>query len=183
MRTRLIVIGLLLFATSAWGQFNQCGGTNREACVALTFYTGSNLTAQCFAPQSSPSNANRWSVALSNLTNIVVATNVGTINFPATAQYWVGMQITVSGSATTALNKTYRVTAVSGTTATITTSGVGDATYTDMTISTNNPVLNQAVWAIQIFTYDGSNNFTGSYWANSSNAVNFGLACSARATY
>lgn len=182
-RKILIILALLaLGAVCGSAQPTACVSGSRDACVSLDYYSGSNLVAICYAPQSSPSNANRWSSALSNLTNIVVATNVGTVNFPATAQWWVGMTITVSGSATTALNKSYKVTAVSGTTATITTSGVSDGTYTDPVIVTTNPVLNQAVWAIQIFTYSASG-ITGSYWASSGIAVNFGLLCSNYASY
>ncbi len=179
----LILLSLFWLPKLAEGQPSACVTGSRDACVSLDFYTGANLTAICSAPQSSPSNANRWSVALANLTNISVTTNVGTVNLTGTAQWWVGMTITVTGSATSALNKSYKVTAVSGSTATITTSGVSDGTYTDPVITTTNPVLDQKVWGIQIFTYDGSNNLTGSYWASSGINVNFSLACSSRATF
>lgn len=177
-----LIIGLML-AALAEAQPSACVPGSRDACVQQDFYTGSNLTSICYAPQNSPSNANKWSVALSNLTNISVATNVGTVNFTSTSYFWVGMRITVSGSATSALNGTYKVTAVSGSTATITTAGVSDGTYTDPVVTTTNPVLNQLVWGIQVLTYDGSNNFIGSYWAASLIAVNYGLACSDRAKY
>lgn len=181
------VLGVLLFSLSAWSQaaqtVNQVSAPPPDVNVRQYFQDGSgNLIYVCIAPQDSPSNANQWSVALSNLTNIVVLTNVGTINFTSTSYLWVGQQITIAGSATTALNGTYKVTAVTGTTATIATSGVGNATYTDMAITTRNPVLNQAVWAIQALTYSGTT-LTGSYWALSRNTPNGLLACSNRANY
>lgn len=172
----------------AWSQLpaqsvNQVTAPAPDANVNLYFYSSGNLIYTCTAPQNSPSSGNRWSVALSNLTNISVSSNVGTVNLVANAQFWVGQTIAVTGSATSALNATYKITAVSGMTATITTSGVSDGTYTDPVITTNNPVLNQAVWAIKALAYNGTNQLISAYWANSAASPNLGLACSNRANY
>lgn len=118
------------------------------------------------------------------LTNVVVLTNVGTITFSSTSFLWVGARITLSGSATSALNGVYKITTVSGSTATIATAGVANATYTDASLTTNSPLLNLLQWSIQVFSYNGSNQLTGSYWAGTaSTAIPRGLACSARTSY
>ena len=178
---------LIIAASFCWGQgqaVNQMDGPTPNNQVGLFFYDGSSrLIYACYAPAFGPLTT--YARADSSLTNIVVLTNAGTINLNTTAQLWVGQQITVSGSATVALNATYKVTAVSGSTATITTSGVGNATYTDaaLKITTNAPVLNGAVWAIRALNYVTAGLAT-SYWAGAPSVnVPNGLLCSNRANY
>lgn len=153
--------------------------------VTLLFYNASSqIQYVCYSPALAPTTTYAIG-ATPGLTSIVVATNVGTVNLPATAQWWVGQRITVAGSTTSALNGTYVLSAVVGTTATITTSGVSDATYNNaaMTISTTAPVLDSPRWSIQVMTY-ASSNLATSYWASSaSTGVNSQLACSNRTAY
>ena len=179
------VFFVLILAALAFGQgsVNQISGPPPDNRVSQFFYSGTNLQYICSA--AALQQPTTFTVAAKTLTNIVVSTNAGTITFGSTSYLWPGATITVSGSATAALNATYKVTAVSGSTASITTSGVGDATYADaaLVITTSAPLLNKAVWAIQVLTYTTST-LTGSYWAGGPYApVPQGLACSSRAAY
>lgn len=172
---------------------NQVTGPPPFNWPGLFFYTGSNLIYACYAPGLS-SVPFVWSVADTSLVNVIVAANVGTVTFGGTNQTWPGMQIVISGSTTPALNGTYKVTGpvlsatsgVSGTTATIATSGVADATYTNaaLVITTFVPPLNARAWAIQALSYSGSN-LQAAYWAGlpSGPTVAQGLQCSNRAAY
>ncbi len=184
------LLALSLFAASLWGQgqgqaVNQVSGPPPFNGVSLYFYNGSNQVIYiCNAP-SLIFPATTYYKSSSTLTNIVVLTNVATMNLSATAQFWVGQQFTVAGSATTALNGTYKATAVSGSTVTFTTAGVADATYTDatLTVSTSAPLLNALVWSIQAFSYASTNLATNYFGGNPSVSVPQGLACSNRANY
>lgn len=162
-----------------WVYLYWCG-TGMTTCG-----TGNtNVTAICMAPAAT-SLATVFAIGSTPaLTNIVVASNVGTITFGATAQVWVGQRVTVAASTTSALNGTYRINTVSGSTATITTSGVADATYSNaaMTLSTTGPLLNAALWAIQVFTYTNAS-ANASYYASGGIQITQGLACSNRTTY
>lgn len=182
---------LLLFALSVSSAFaqgqavNQVQGPPPTAWVGQDFYNGSNqIIYICYSPAYAALTT--YSVASSTLTSIAVATNVGTVTLSATAQFWVGSRLVVSGSTTSALNGTYKVTAVSGSTVTITTSGVADATYNTaaLVITTNAPLLNAPVWSIQAFTY-AAGYLSGSYWGGNPTGITVpqGLACSARASY
>jgi hypothetical protein len=187
MKKLALLLAVCSLAAVAQSPVNQSGGPPPVAYTLQPFYDGSsNLIYACRAKQFRQT-ATTFGISVSTtgqplLTNVVVSSNAGTVNFATTFYGWVGMTLTFTGSATTALNAAYKVTAVSGSTATITTSGVADATYADATLkaSTNQPMLNQSVWAIQAFVYSGTT-FAGSYWANAS--VGEALACSNRANY
>ncbi len=195
MRSLII---LVLAAVSCFGQpaqsINQVLGPPPLNWVSLywcgtgmtTCGTGNtNVTAICMAPAvTSPPTIYAIS-GTPSLTNIVVATNVGTVTFGTTAQFWVGQQLTVTGSTTSALNATYRVNAVSGSTVTITTAGVNDGTYNNaaLKVSTSAPLLNALVWSIQIFTYTNSSVNAAYFGGAAGFQINQGLACSARTTY
>lgn len=181
---------LLALCVSAFAQqgssVNQVNGFPNNAGTYLYFYNGSNqVTTICYAPQLTSQPTVYTIGATPGLVSIAVSSNTATATFSATAQLWVGQQITVSASGTTALNGTYKTLTVSGSTATFTTSGVSDGTYNTAgtKLSTSNPVLNANVWAIQVFTYV-STNLTGSYYAGAANtSVPNQLACSNRANY
>ena len=177
---------LFLLAAVAFSQgaaVNQVSGAPPNNQVQQLFYTGANIQYLCVADaQQQPT---QFKVSDKTLTQIVVSTNVGTITFSSTSYLWVGARITVSGSTTAALNGTYTVTGVSAATATITTAAVGDATYNNaaMVITTNAPLLNKPVWAIEVFTY-ASSLMSGAYWAGGpSIPVPLTLVCSNRALY
>jgi hypothetical protein len=167
-------------APTNWVQLFWCG-TGGTACAS----GNTQVTFICYAPALSTTTT--YAIGSTpELTSIVVLTNVGTINFAATAQLWVGQRVTVAGSSTSALNGTYRINSVSGTTATITTSGVSNATYNNaaLTVSTSQPILSASVWAIQAFPFtDTSVNAT--YFAGTPTAggVPSQLACSNRTAY
>lgn len=181
---------LAVFAACSAALFGQAQAVNLvqgpppQAWVSLFYYNGSNqITYICTAP-SAGGPVTTYSVGGSPaVTNIVVSGGTGTITFGATAQLWVGQKITTAGSATTALNGVYPLLTVSGSTATITTSAA-DATYTDMTISTAQPRLDQLLWSIQIFTY-ASGNLATSYWGGTPTGVTVpqNLACSNKGNY
>ena len=99
----------------------------------------------------------------STLTNVVVTGGSAVATAPANG-LWVGANITVAGSATTALNGSYAVTAATTNTFTFTTTA-GNGTYIDPTITTIDPILSASVWTIQVLVYDGSNRWVGSYYA------------------
>lgn len=177
MKRLIAALALLPLSLAAQTQTRDQNKSNRY------FYDGSNnLIYICSSPQTKQI-ASTFSVAASTLTNISVATNVGTITFSSTSYLWKGAIVTVSGSATSALNATYKITAVSGSTATVTTSGVSDGTYNDSTLvlATSSPLLNETLWTIQAYTYTGTT-LDGSYTASSSSGAT-ALACSNRASY
>lgn len=142
----------------------------------LDYAGGSNLTYLCLAPSinqsSTPGNYTySLSVTAATLTSIVVLTNVGTTTTVSAHGLMVGQRVSVSGSTTAALNAAYTIVTVpSTTTFTITTAGVGDATYNNgpLTVSGEAPLLTSPIWSIQHFTYDASNNLTGTQCANGS---------------
>lgn len=155
----------------------------------LDYAGGSNLTYLCLAPSVNQTSTPSWytyslSVTGSTLTSIVVLTNVATATTVSAHGLMVGQKTTVSGSTTAALNATYVIATVpSTTTFTFTTAGVGDATYNNgpLTVSGEAPLLTSPIWSIQHFTYDGSNNLTGTQCANGSCQA-LSNKCSDRAT-
>jgi hypothetical protein len=160
--------------------------------VQQFFYDGNNnVQYVCSAPQFAATTSR--TVAATTLTNIVVATNVGTVTTSTPHGLYVGALVQVLGSATTALNGTYVIKTVpSTTTYTIVTAGVGDATYTDagLVVSTSNPRLTDAVWSLQIFVNAGpSNAVSAAYFANNTVGLNQNsptprnIICANRAQY
>lgn len=165
---------------------NPVSGPPPFGTVQQYYFNGSNQpTYICSSSQFAPTTT--FAIGGSPaFTNIVVLSNVGTITFGATAQFWVGQQLTVAASTTAALNATYKVQTVSGSTVTITTVGVADATYSNaaMTVSTSEPLLNASLWSIQVFNYPTANLGT-SYWGGNpqGNTIPAGLKCSDRSNY
>jgi len=150
------------------------------------FYSGSNLQYICYANPDAPTSgvSHTWTVAAATLTNIVVATNVGTATTATAHGLVVGNKVIVTGSATAALNGTYYIATVpSTTTFTFTTAGVGDATYSDagLVMTTDAPSEIDPVWSIALLTYDGSNNLLAETWAGGT-AGNYTKICANRAT-
>lgn len=194
MKRIVFILALAVLAIAmAWSQgqpVNQVISPPPQNYIQL-FWCGSgmttcgtgntNVTAICLAPAWN-TQATTYIVP-GTLTSIAVSSNVGTITFP-TAQPFLHQWITVAGSATTALNGTYTIATTNGTTPTITTSGVSNGTYTDMTISTHQPTMDLLAWSIQLFFYTNSSVNAIVYGGNPVNqAVPQGLACSSRTTY
>ena len=177
------VLGIPAFAQCTAGSMST--SSTQANCVQQLFYNSTpSLTYVCAANALQP--VSTFYRSSSTLTSIVVATNVGTINFSSTSYLWVGATVVVAGSTTSALNGTYQVSAVSGSTATIATSGVADATYNNaaMTVSTTSPLLNASVWAIQVLKYNATPSLTSVFWAGlPSTSVPHALKCSDRGNY
>lgn len=147
---------------------------NETPTIFMDYNGGTNLTYLCVAsPLNKTSTQSNYayslSVAAGTLTSIVVSTNTGTVTTVNAHGLMVGQTTTVSGSTTTALNGSYVVQTVpSTTTFTITTAGVGNATYNNgpLTVAGSVPLLTSPIWSIRHFTYDGNNNLTGTQCAN-----------------
>ncbi len=171
MRTRNIVLLLTFFLPCALAQnvnqlFNNGSSQLQYICEAAAQVTQTSVK-----------------VSDSTLTNIVVATNVGTVTAP-THNLWTGASIVVSGSATAALNGTYAITVTTANAYTIATSGVSDGTYSDagLVVSTRAPLLNVAVWRVTVLHYAASV-LDGVYLGGGSLSTTYRAKCSDRATY
>ena len=177
---------LVSFASLAFGQgqpVNQVSGPPPNNFVSYSD-VGSTPHYVCYAQALQPVTS--FYISSGTLVSIAVSGSTGTITFSGTSYLWIGAVVTVAGATVApTLNGSYSVTGVSGSTATITTSGVAGATYTDATmfLSTNAPLLNQTVWAIQVTQYASSNQ-TAQYWAGPpSMTPPMNLACSNRHNY
>lgn len=178
------IAALLLFALSALGQTinNPTQGPPPDAYTLLLYYDGSsNLQYTCKAFARQPSFS--WLRSDSTLTNIIVATNVGTATTSTAHGLAPGNLVTVSGSTTSALNSTYVIQTVgASTTFTITTAGVPDATYNTalLSVATTAPRTTAAIWDIFQFQYNGSNLLTTVQKASGKAGLN--SICSSRAS-
>ncbi len=151
----------------------------------LCYYDASgNLIYVCYAPLSAIASA-AVSIAAADLTNVVVLTNVGTVNTAAAHGLTVGSKVVLSGWTVDAqLNGTYEVLTVpTSTSFTITTASVSDATYTDAGgVVTGTAIYDtSACWAIQRHWYDGSNRLVKSGWAEGVTTAT--LIAASRASY
>lgn len=171
------IVGVAAFSQSTPVTMEQ--GAPLNPVTVINVFTGSNLIYQCRT--KSTQRAFDY-VAASKFTNVVVAANVGTVTTSANHGLQVGNTITLTGSATAALNGAYIIQTVpSATTFTITTSGVSNGTYTDLTALTTTAARSNAnIWSIEKFTYDGSGNTTAAQWANGNTGQS--NSCDARAT-
>jgi hypothetical protein len=174
-----ILIVAVLTAMAALAQ--QTPPTNKPEVAALFYDSSGNTTYICYANQKSKSSSIQ--ISDSSLTNISVSSNVATVTAASATGLYQQARVTVSGSATTALNGTYTISPASSNTYTFVTSGVSDGTYTDtaLKISTTYPLTSDKLWAIQVLSYDGSSRLTVKQWANSD--IGYHLACSDRTAY
>lgn len=151
----------------------------------LCFYDASNnLEYICYAPLSGVVSAT-VSLAAATLTNIVVLTDVGTVNTVAAHGLSVGSKVVLSGWTVDAqLNATYEVKTVpTSTSFTIATSAVSNATYTDTGgVATFTSIPDTAAsWAIQRYWYNTSNAMVKSGWAEGTTTPT--LIAASRTTY
>lgn len=171
-------IGLIacVLAITVWAQdrppVNESGGPPVEPWSSLNYYDGSNqLIYVCQARSVQPTYI--FTIAGSTLTDVAVASNVGTATTASAHGLQVGNSFTIYESTVdTDLNATYVVATVSSTTTfTFTTVDVADATYTDafMKLSTTAPRSSAANWAIIRYTYTSSN-LTAVAWAGGTTA-------------
>ena len=182
-RYLLLLVACLLHAQTGPGSLatNFFDGSSNLIYTCSSAPNAGTLLPNPGAPGELPQSA---SVALGNLTNIVVLTGTATVTVPSTSKWnggtYASMQIQVAGSATALLNGTYKVTSQNTNTTTFTfTTTAADGTYTDATVSTQNPLLTQPAWQITVNTFDGSNRLTGSITAANGQI----LKCSDRASY
>lgn len=163
-----LIIGLLA-ALSLYGQNTTVAlsrGNPDAAYTALYFYSTTYLTYVCRTPAFRQQSTYTWAVTPTTgqgtLTSVAVLTNVGTVTTSANHGLTVGNRVTIAGATVdTDLNGSYYVQTVgSATTFTISTSSVANATYVDagMSLYTTAPRTTAAIWNIEKFTYDGSNN-------------------------
>jgi len=184
---------LLLLAASA-AQAQQVtalmDGAPVNAIVSVLGYDGNgNLKYVCQAQQLSAAGTSTWSVSGATLSNVVVSSGTATATFATAPGLYLGALLTVSG--VTALNGSYPVTGVSGATATFaTTAANGTYNAAALTITTTNPLLGSAVWAIRELVYNGSGQLVTTYWAGgiaagfgSSLSQGYKLACSNAGSY
>lgn len=152
----LLAVALLCSAQPNATIVNQTGGPPpTPAWISKFFNDGTNVTYECRA--MSIGALTQYKRTDSTLTSIVDSGTTGTVNATAHNLY-AGAYVTVSGATVdTDLNGSYVVKTVPDANSfTITTASVGDTTYTESTlvVSTNNPRLDAAVWAIKVFRYD-----------------------------
>lgn len=181
-----LVCALAIGQTANTGQTVNLSSTPEDGITRLSFYDGSGYEiyrCEALALQASYS----WTRAASTLTNVVVSSNVGTVTTSTAHGLTVGNRVVIAGSTTAALNGTYKIVTVATTTFTITTAGVGDATYNNaaMTLATTAPRTTAAIWAVRSWTYTGANQDTGR-WATTSlstvGKVRMTSVCDNRAT-
>ncbi len=155
-------------------------GPPLEAWTQLVAYDGTN--PQYIGWARSCQLAPTVVVAAVGFTNIVVLTNVGTVNWTAHGLA-VGNRIVISGATVDAqLNGEYVIATAATDSFTITTASVADATYTDatLTITTYAPRTGDSIWAIQKNVYSGDN-VVAIEWAEGRSSAN--LIWTSRATY
>jgi hypothetical protein len=149
-----------------------------HAAQILSYDGSGNVNYACYARPDQPTTT--WSVGSSTLTNIVVVSTTGTVNFPSNHGLQPGNSLVVSGSATTALNGTYQIVTVpSASSLTITVAGVGAATYTDASVASDAPRSTKPIWSIEHFVY-ASNNAVNIQWAGGA-AGNYTNICDNKA--
>lgn len=180
--TALLLLSVASLRAQTGSPVNQTQGPAPNSNVALYYYNGSNQIQYICMANAQTAQTVYTIGATPALTSVAVTSNVATITFGATAQLWVGQRVTLAGFATTAVNVTTTVSAVSGSTATAAIT-VADGTYntSGATLTTSGPVLNATSWVIQVFTYFGGYLAT-SYYAGGGIAPPL-LACSNRASY
>jgi hypothetical protein len=194
------LISILLFLASlSFGQTSPTvalsKGNPDAAYTSLYFYSTTYLTYICKTPAFRQQATYTWAitpgVGQGTLTNVVVAANVGTVTTSAAHGLAVGNKVTIAGATVdTDLNGSYYVQTVGSTTTfTITTASVANATYTDsgMSLYTTAPRTTAAIWSVEKFTYDGSNNLVADQFAVGNvtggvGTVAYSFICDNRAT-
>lgn len=187
----LVLLGMLLLVVlQSKGQqqgtlVDSNSFPNRTSPSQLFYYDGSNnLTYVCMAGPLQPSFS--WTRSATTLTSIVDSGSTSTVTTSTAHGLQVGNQITISGATVaTALNGSYVIQTVGATTSfTITTSGVGDGTFTESTlaVATTAPRSNALIWTILKMSYNGSNLLTNVQWAQG-NSGTYTKSCDSRTTY
>jgi hypothetical protein len=133
-------------------------GPNNLDYTTKISYTGTLVTYKGTAAKIQPTYSWLGSAGSFSITD---AAAVGTVTTSAAHGLSAGAEIRISGvEVDSDLNGLYYIqTAPSPTTFTITTSGVTDATYTDlgMVMSTTAPRTTAPIWHITFYQYDGNN--------------------------
>lgn len=189
MQKRMIslMITLFLVAMAAFAQgptVTLSGGNSAQAFTSSNTFSGTNLTFRCKAKANAVAEET-WAIS-GTLTSIAVSTNVGTVTTTVAHGLRVGNKITVSGVLVgddLDLNGIYIIQTVgAATTFTIATVDVSDGTYNTAGTQfvSSDPRTSSAIWSIQKFTYDGSNNLTTEMWADGN--TSFDNVCDDQAT-
>lgn len=155
---------------------NQSQGPPYVSYTTILKYSGSDLVATCEAKSQQPTATFIISGTTPYaLTNIVVATNVGTVTTASAHGLGVNDKIVVAGATIdTDLNGTYKIATVGSTTTfTIATVAVADATYNEagLKFTTQAPRTTQPIWSITKFALTASV-LQSVKWANGTAAMN-----------
>jgi hypothetical protein len=162
---------------------NITDGPKNQGYQKAMFYSGANLEYVC----SARSNSRQTTGSIS------AATNANPVELTSTShQFYTYSKptITISGGtgAWAAINGRWTITVTGANTFTI---GVDSTAFGALAgtivFTTLAPRLDRGIWAIQKFTYDGSSNLTGAFWAGDPAAASGASsaetkACSARTT-
>ena len=164
---------------------NLYQGPPKDPTQTLLFYSGSNLQYVCVAP--SRGSKYQLSVTAATVANPTVLTITGH-NWSLTPPITPLVSISGGTGDWTVLNGTFIATPVDANTFTIKTATAGAAVNCGscsaltgtIVLTATAPRLNQPIWSIKQFFYDGSNNLIGSAWVNGASGLS--QACSSRAS-
>jgi hypothetical protein len=147
---------------------NQVAGPPPQALETLYAYSGGYLSYICYAYSLQPVSASISISAASNASPAEFTSASHSFDLYATPQ------VTVSGGTGNwvAVNGTWTatITGVNTFTVPVDSSLFGAVTGT-LVFTTQAPRKAQAVWAVQMFRYDGSNNLVGTYWAGGNTSM------------
>lgn len=190
----LFVITIAPLIAQDGQQVNESEGPPYRAYQKLFYVSGTNIQYICVAQSQSKTTP----------ITVTAASNANPVSFTATAHNLgdygnLGATVTpivkITGGTGnwTVINGTWTATPTSADAFTIPvdSAALGALTGT-LVVTTMSPRHNEAVWSVQKFMYDGSNNLTGSGWAQlpggagatslNGGSTGLGFKCSLRAT-
>jgi len=138
-------------------------------------YSGTNLIYTCYAHSGSSTPSGPNAISGVSKANPAIVTSSGH-GFNVNSR----PKVTISGATGTgwtAINATWTATILDANTFSIPIDSTGFGTLAGTVIfTTTAPQTNQPVWAVKLYTYDGSNNLIFSAWLNGS--LSFTSKCS-----
>lgn len=150
---------LLLFAAIA----SQAISSAQSATQSLLFYSGSNLQYVCVALSTQPNAATVVAVsAASNANPVAFTSTAHNLFYTATSTALPVVKITGGTGSWSAVNGSFVATPTGANTFTIPVDSTSFGTFSGQTlvVTTFSPRLNDPVWSVENFQYDGSNNLT-----------------------
>jgi hypothetical protein len=177
----LVAVGLIAALAVVFAQtpVNQSAGPPPKALQTYLSYTGTYLTYLCYAD----SQQQRPLVPIA----ISAASNAAAVEFTSAAHGlnpYSKPKVTIAGGTGnwTAVNgtRTATITGANTFTVPVNSTSLGALTGT-LTFTTTAPRLSDAVWAVEMFTYDGSNNLVTTSWVGGE--VGFVNVCTTPTSY